>query len=272
MIIDSHVHVWVTDPQRYPWSPIGGYVPDSDFPVEKLIEDMASSLVGGAVLVQPTPYGWNNRYLLDAVRSAPDKFRAVCLADPEDPQNTETMRDLVKAEGAKGFRLNWNLKPVSLWQDMASHLSFWKAAEELSVPICIQCTPDYLSLLDTMCQQFPHVRVVIDHFARIKTQDGPNSQDFQQLLLLSKKENVYMKISGFYYCSQQNPPFEDFLPFLRSIHKYFGAKRCVWGSDFPFVHEHWSYQGFLDFLKRNGEYSEDDLDWVLGKTAQGLWW
>ncbi len=84
MIIDSHVHVWVQQPEKYPWQPIGGYVPENEASVEMLLAVMDAAGVEGAVLVQPTPYGWDNSYLLDAAERYPDRFRCVCLVDPLD--------------------------------------------------------------------------------------------------------------------------------------------------------------------------------------------
>lgn len=272
MIIDSHVHVWVQKPEKYPWSPIGGYVPSNDAPVEELMKIMELNNVGGAVLVQPTPYGWDNRYLLDAVNTDNNKFRSVCLVDPLSPQNAEKMYSLVTEENASGFRLNWNLHPLDVWTENTNHFSFWETASELKTPVCIQCTLDFVPLLKLMHSRFPQVRVVIDHLGRLNTRDGITNINFKQLLSLSHEPNIYIKISGFYYCSTQSLPYTDLDPFLHEILNSFGVQRCLWGSDFPFIKEHWDYSKFLEFIKKTEFCSETDLEWILGKTAWNLWW
>ena len=65
MIVDSHAHVWSSDILFYPWSPILAHVPPPSVPapVEVLVDDMDRAKVDKVVLVQPSVYGWDNRYL-----------------------------------------------------------------------------------------------------------------------------------------------------------------------------------------------------------------
>ena len=272
MIVDSHVHVWTQQPERYPWAPIGNYVPDSEASVEQLLEVMDATQVEKAVLVQPTPYGWDNRYLLDTVQSHPDRFRAVCLVDPFSPDNGNEMTRLDKQYGVSGFRLNWNLHPAKTWETSQEHAAFWDAAGELESPLCIQCTPDQFDLLGLTCLKYPGVNVVIDHLGRISAEYGPDAPEFQKLLALAGLPNVHVKISGWYYCSQQVLPFENLHPLAAGIIQAFGVRRCMWGSDFPFIQERWNYAGMLETIKTWGFLSTDGLTWLLGKTAQNLWW
>ncbi|KAF0110589.1 MAG: Amidohydrolase 2 [Chloroflexi bacterium] len=272
MIIDSHTHVWVQQPGKYPWSPLGGYVPETEAPIKNLLDVMEVYGVEGAVLVQPTPYGWNNRYLVEAAKTAPDKLRTVGLVDPMNQQNDIEMKRLVKLGGVNGFRLNWHLQPVSVWEQAPAHLTFWKTARELNRPICIQCTLDYVPLLASMCQRFPQVRVVVDHLARLNPALGITDINFQQLLSLAQGPNTYIKISGLHYCSRQSPPYEDIMPFIQAILDSYGVNRCLWGSDFPFIQEHWDYESMLTFIKQIVMRSKEDVQWLLGNTASNLWW
>jgi len=272
MIIDSHVHVWTQQPERYPWAPIGNYVPDNEASVEQLLEVMDTNQVEKTVLVQPTPYGWDNRYLLDAQQSHPDRLRAVCLVDPFSPDNGKEMTRLAKQHGAVGFRVNWNLYPPDAWANSPEHAVFWHTAEELECPVCIQCTPEYFALIISTCRKHPSVRVVIDHLGRITAEDGLSAPAFQSLLSLAGLPKVSVKISGWYYCSQQDPPFENVRPLAAAIIQAFGAERCMWGSDFPFIRERWSYTSLIEVIQHWDFLSQDELGWLLGKTAFRLWW
>ncbi len=68
------------------------------------------------MFVQPTPYGWDNSYLLDCKRTDPDKFKAVVLVDPLSDSAAEEMKTLAEA-GADGLRVNLQLQPMTQWQD-----------------------------------------------------------------------------------------------------------------------------------------------------------
>ena len=83
---------------------------------------------------------------------------------------------------------------------------------------------------------------------------------------------MFVKISGWYYCSQQQPPFENVHPLVAAIIQAFSAKRCMWGSDFPFIQERWSYTSLVEAIKHWNFFSQDELGWLLGKTAFHLWW
>ena len=231
------MHVCTQQPERYPGAPIGNYVPHNEASVEQLLEVMDANQVEKTILVQPTPYGWDNRYLLDAQQSHPDRLRAVCLVDPFSPDNGNEITRLARQHGAAGFRVNWNLHLLDAWANSPEHAVFWHTAEELGCPVCIQCTPEFFALVGTTSREHPAVRVVIDHLGRINAEEGLSAPAFQNLLALAGIPNVSVKISGWYYCSQQEPPFINVHSLAAAIIQAFGAERCMWGSDFPFIQE-----------------------------------
>ena len=106
MRIDSHLHLWVNDPENYPWHPIGGYLPETAAPLSHYLEVMDRNGVDGAVLVQPTPYGWDNAYLLHCKQEHPETFRAVVLVDPLSKDASQNLAALFNL-GADGLRINW---------------------------------------------------------------------------------------------------------------------------------------------------------------------
>ncbi len=272
MIIDSHVHIWIQQPDRYPWSPVGGYIPENQASVESLLTIMDANNIDGAVLVQPTPYGWDNSYLLDSAKKKPNRLHTVCLVDPMDPNSATKMKKLNEQSGANGFRFNWNLKPMEEWDRNSNQRFLWDMAAKLGTPLCIQCNLDYVPLLQKLSQQFPNVRVVVDHLGKPVIQSGIQQQKFQQLLSLSKQPNIYIKLSGFYYSSSQTAPFSDVIPYVQAFIDTFGAQRCIWGSDFPFIMDHWNYTSALNWISELGQVSKEDRDWILGNTAKMLWW
>jgi predicted TIM-barrel fold metal-dependent hydrolase len=272
MIVDAHNHVWSIAPEKYPWQPIGGYLPSSEASVDGLMEVMDAVGVDRAVLVQPTPYGWSNEYLLDAVRSCPERFKAVCLVDPCSQESPAKLRQLVCEQGVKGVRFNWNLDISYAWSADALHAQIWSVAQELDIPVCLQLGWSQLSQAADMANRFPQVRIVVDHLGRPQPGSREDAPGFQQFLALAEHSNCYAKLSGLYYFSQQKAPFSDTWTLLRAAVRTFGAQRCLWGSDFPFVLEKWSYQDWLATLRGELEFSPAELDFILGQTSIGLWW
>jgi len=111
---------------------------------------------------------------------------------------------------------------------------------------------------------------VLDHLGRPKPGSKTEDPEFVSFLSLHGIPQVYVKLSGFYYFSQEPAPYRDVWELLRETVKRFSPQRCLWGSDFPFINTHWRYRAMLDML---GELFKDDegLEWVFGKTAETLW-
>ena len=76
MIVDTHVHVWSDDADRYPWHQTLAHVPIPTYPApaENLLAAMDDAGVSHAVLVQPSVYGSDNRYLCDCLDRWPGRF------------------------------------------------------------------------------------------------------------------------------------------------------------------------------------------------------
>ncbi len=272
MIIDAHVHIWTQETDRYPWSPIGDYIPTSKATIELLAENMDAFGVNRAVLVQPTPYGWDNSYLLDSIAPYGHRFRAVCLVDPFSPDGSSNLEELVKVKGVAGLRINWNLQPMERWRESKDHRRLWQKIDQLGIPVCLQLTPACFTLLQEFASSHPGVPIIIDHLARPEPGCSSLSPQFQQFLGLSEYPNIHLKLSGLYYYSTQKPPFEDGWQLVRAACLRFGADRCLWGSDFPFILERWNYSGVIEGIQSRLDLSPRDLERVLGENSLELWW
>ena len=272
MIIGAHVHVWLIAPEKYPWQPIGGYLPTTEASVADLLGVMTSAGVDRAVLVQPTPYGWENDYMLDAVRSCPERFKAVCLVDPYSAESPMKLQQLVRQQGVKGVRFNWNLDLSHAWSTDTRHARIWSVAKEMGIPVCLQLSWSQLGQAADMADQYPQVRIVVDHLGRPEPGSQEDSTTFKQFLALAEHSNCYAKLSGLYYFSRQAAPFRDSWALLRATVGAFGAQRCLWGSDYPFVLERWSYQDWLATLRSELGFKPAELNFILGQTSLGLWW
>lgn len=269
MTIDAHLHLWVKNPEKYPWSPIGGYIPEVEAPLSGFQKVMEKNAIDGAVLVQPTPYGWDNSYLFHCKNTEPKMFKAVVLVDPFSESAAEKLQQLIML-GADGLRINLHLKPLEEWENK----HFFQLLENcvnLKVPICLQLTPGYLNLLQNLAVDYP-TDYIIDHLGRPKAGSHPDDNHFKIFLALSKLKNVFIKLSGMNYFSEETAPYSDTWKLLETAKDHFGPDHCMWGSDYPFVEEHWSYAENLNLIRRKLNFTEDELNFILHKTAWSLWW
>src|SRR6185503_5660647 len=104
MIIDTHMHAWCLDWDRYPFSPPEPAMPRPEHPntTEEVMEVMDRHGVDRMVLVQVRYYGWDNRYLADSLRRCPGLFAAQGLLDPEDPTAAQQLETLMRRDGFSG--------------------------------------------------------------------------------------------------------------------------------------------------------------------------
>jgi hypothetical protein len=93
-IIDTHVHVWSGDQERFPFA--HPYDPNFKGPpiaatVELLLKEMDEFGISHCVLVQMINHGWDNRYLVQRLKEHPKRFRGQGLIDPTDPKVAEKL-------------------------------------------------------------------------------------------------------------------------------------------------------------------------------------
>jgi len=270
MIVDTHAHVWVLDPSRYPWHPIGGYVPQTEASLQNYLTLLDQNDVERAVLVQPTPYGWDNSYLMDCVHGNEERLRQVVLVNPLSAHAGLDLESLIQ-RGADGLRINLHLNPPAVI-DNEDFLALWDTIDRQKIPVCLQLTPLYFPMIRTLAQQYPSVKIILDHLARPEIGSNLSDSPFQELLPLSEYLNIYVKLSGLNYYSNEIAPYHDTWQLLSTVVHRFTPQRCMWGSDFPFVEEHWSYAQNLETFKQELSFSTTELEWILGGTAGNIWW
>ncbi|HAF61441.1 MAG TPA: hypothetical protein DCK95_03850 [Anaerolineaceae bacterium] len=270
MIVDAHAHVWVLDPQKYPWNPIGGYIPQEEASLSRFLALLDQQNIEHAVLVQPTPYGWDNSYLMECARGNEERLRRVVLVNPLSAHAGLDLQSLIQ-NGANGLRINLHLNPPATI-DNENFMTLWDTIDTLKIPVCLQLTPLHFSMVRTLAEKYPSIKIILDHLARPEIGSSPMDSPFQDLLELCEYPNIYVKLSGLNYYSKQKAPYRDTWQLLSAVANRFTPQRCMWGSDFPFIEEHWSYAQNLETFKQELGFPTTELEWILGGTAGNIWW
>jgi 2-pyrone-4,6-dicarboxylate lactonase len=224
-VVDAHAHV-IGEPPFYPWMPDRSYTPPvatSDAYI-KMLDDVGSKY---GVLIQVSVHGQDNTLMLNTLQSYPDRLRGVVVPALGLP---DAQYQSMKDAGVVGLRLNvlYGGGGVSLAQladydalarDWGWHIQFLLDARELP----------------TLYPQLGKLRstIVIDHMGHIPTSVGVDSDGFQALLTLVKN-GAWVKVSGAYRLSADEPPYRDTIGYAQAL-IYAAPERCVWGSDWPHV-------------------------------------
>ena len=269
--IDAHVHVWTPDTKRYPLA--NGFSPEGmqpkSFTPEQLLAHARPAGVERIVLIQMNFYGFDNRYMLDAMRAFPGVFSGVAVIDEHAAGVPETMRGL-KKQGVRGFRLHHLEQPLSSWLSSPGMTTMWKTCADEQLAMCFLIDPDALVPLDKLCQQFPDTPVVVDHFGRIGEDGTIRQADLDNLCRLARHKNTHVKVSAFYALGKKKSPYTDLAPMVRRLVEVYTPKRLMWASDCPFqVENGHNYRDSIELVRSRLDFlTADDRDWLLHKTVE----
>ncbi len=249
IIVDTHCHAGV---EKYE-------------PLEVLLYQMHRTGVDKATIVQHLGQ-YDNRYLLEGAKRFPGRFAIIGMVDVTKPDAPKTLERWAK-EGLQGirFRASWR----SPGRDP---LAIWKKATELG--LVVSCLGDEAELaapeFQKVVKSLPRLKIVIEHIGRAGRDEKPPYTAFKKVLKIAELPNTYMKIPGYGEICVPPFPFKDAPPFMEMALKAFGARRLMWGSDWPPVVMREGYGNALRFCMQNFPAKDADKEWVFGKTALSL--
>src|SRR5262249_7826442 len=105
VIIDSHAHIYCGDDRLYPPITKPFRPPAGTGTVAHLQRERKGGGVGGVLAVQATTYyGFDNRFLVDAVRANADWMAGICTLDAEDPHSPDLLDQYAHGHNICGVR------------------------------------------------------------------------------------------------------------------------------------------------------------------------
>lgn len=238
-VLDIHPHVISADIARYPRAPLGGkastWSQDRPRTTEQLLAAMDDAGVAGAAIVQAsTCYGFDNRYVAEAVAQHPDRFTGVFSVDMLAADAAERVRYWSQRHltGLRLFTAGSTMEGQADWLADPRTFPAWDCAAELGLPVCIQMRPAGMPQLQVLLQRYPTVPIVIDHFLGVSLESGPPYPDAEVLFPLAQHANIFLKLTPIIINKARQAPASTASFFPRVVAE-FGADRIAWGSNFP---------------------------------------
>jgi predicted TIM-barrel fold metal-dependent hydrolase len=239
-LIDTHVHLFADDQQRFPYHRNAVYRPPAQT-LEAYVAFAVPAGISHTVIVHPEPYQDDHRYLEYCFTHEPRPgfFKGTCLFDPIAGDTPSRMAALVKANPGRIVALRVHVTRVagSLpttsgairdrdLRDPAMRTT-WRAAHALGLAIQMHFVPVHAPDVASLAAENPETTVILDHLARA----GEGSPDqYDRVLQMAKLKNVIMKFSGVNYSSKGPSPFPDAKPLVKRTFDAFGPDRMIWGG------------------------------------------
>lgn len=227
-IADAHVHVFA--PEKYSYADQRSYTPGDASP-KKLATHLDRIGAEKVVIVQPSPYGSDNRATLEAVETlGQDTARAIAVVDPGQ-QDPELVKNLWNA-GVRGLRANLKTSgatAIDIARTQLGHLNDQMSGTDMMMQIFLPADV-IISLKDTIANMGRPT--ILDHCAGLKLGTENFDETFEQLLEVLSLPNVILKTSG--QCrvvdySDNYDALDAFAPTMLEAAK----GRAIWGSDWP---------------------------------------
>jgi predicted TIM-barrel fold metal-dependent hydrolase len=227
---DCHTHVFGAA-DRYPYDPARTYTPDVA-PTEQLAELNRWLGLGRVVIVQPSPYGSDNRATLDGVARLGElgvQARAVAVIDPHRIADDEL--DALHRAGVRGVRVN--LESAGIHDPAQAAREFQVTAERVAPLGWHVQTFTNLGVLQAVADTLGNLPapLVVDHFGSAKAALGTGQPGFAALLDLVRAGKSYVKLSAPHRISEE-PGGAAVRELARALIEA-NPQRALWGTDWP---------------------------------------
>jgi L-fuconolactonase len=272
MKIDAHFHCWQLARGDYGWltpalAPIHRDVAVADWQAEA-----APLGVTRGVLVQAAPTEAETQFLLAQADANPAVLGVVGWVDMRAADAPARIEALARHPRLKGLR--------PMLQDIADAEWILQPALEPALRAMAGCGLVFDALVKsvhlphilTLAARHPDLRMVIDHCAKPDIAAGEWRPWADGISRIANETRAMCKLSGLMTEAGPRPPAGAVRRWGAHVLQSFGAKRVVWGSDWPVLELAGSYaqwwgeaQELLAGLDAEGQAA------VMGGNAVGLY-
>jgi predicted TIM-barrel fold metal-dependent hydrolase len=288
--IDAHHHIWRLDDLAWLSGPpvpriFGPYEPiRRDYTVDEFRRDLEGSHVVKSIYVQTNwPPGGE---LTEAqwVQSVADvsgwPHACVASADLADPNVGGLLDKLRTLPSVRGVRqqLHWHENPQYRFAprpDVMNDPAWRKGMTELAnrnLIFELQVFAGQMRDGADLARAFPNVNFVLEHAGMLEDLSPAGWDAWRAgMKLLAAQPNVFTKLSGLGTFVHAYPT-DVVTPIIRETVSMFGARRCMYGSNFPIEKLWTSYRALNETFRQSISYlSSEEQRAILHDTAAQLY-
>jgi L-fuconolactonase len=267
-VIDAHHHLWRYSAVEYDWIDNSMVSIRRDFLPSDLSGELTSSGVDGAVAVQARQTLEETRWLLKLAQSF-EKIRGVVGWAPIASIDFESsLSEFTTEPKLVGLRHVVQAEP-SGFLDSADFNRGIRALRNTGLVYDLLVIESQLEEAIRFVDRHPQQIFVLDHIAKPKIASAEIEPWRTLIQELSKRRNVYCKLSGMATeASWSQWSIESLRPYLDAVVEAFGADRLMAGSDWPVCLLATSYARWWQVLRDYfADFSIEERTSIFGATA-----
>lgn len=239
MIIDAHRHYW--DPSRLEYGWLAHAPPSLQ---RSFLPPDFGATQDACILVQAAPDERETRFLFDLARQTEGVLGVVGWVDMEKDDATQRIEALAE----QGQGLLCGIRPMV--QDIAD--TEWLTRPALDR--AFDCLRDHGLVFDALVDnrhlralsqrltRHPGLITVVDHAAKPNIAGREFAAWAGAIARVAQVPDVACKLSGLLTLTGEKPDAAAIEPFVAHVFESFGGGRVMWGSDWPVLTTHATYE------------------------------
>jgi L-fuconolactonase len=269
MRIDSHHHFWNYGVGEYGWIDDSMKVIRRDFLPADLEKEIQAAGIDGVVSMQARQTLEENRFLLDFARRHEFIRGVVGWAPLIEPNVKGVLEEFARQPKAKAIRHVLQGEPddrYMLRDDFNRGVALLKDFGLVyDILIFERHLPQTLQFVD----RHPDQVFVLDHIAKPRIKANELAPWQSRIVELSHRPNVYCKVSGMVTEADYEAwTPEQLKPYFDTVLSAFGAKRLMFGSDWPVCLAACEYGRWAEVVRGwVSDLPAADRERILGGTA-----
>src|SRR4051794_5289770 len=260
-IVDAQIHLWH---QNLPSNPAHRQI--TSWTAEDCLKEMDAAGVDAALIHPP---GWdpNSGAIAGAAaQKYPDRFAILGNFPPNKPESRDLIAGWLKRPGMLGLRWAFTQPHQQTWMTDGTMDWVWPACEKAGIPVALMA-PNYLPQVAQIAERHPGLKLIIDHYARVRDgKDDAAHANQPALLALAKHPNVAVKCTGAPGNSSEPYPYRNIHKYTQQIVETFGPERSFWGTDITRMPCSWK-QCVSMFTEEMPWLKGRDLELVMGRAV-----
>lgn len=251
--LDSHHHLWTLERIErgdYHWMPEEDGPLREDYLPDRLAPELEAAGVGGTIVVQAAQSVDETRFLLDLAEKTDFVLGVTGWVPLDEPEGVEVLAELAGNEHLRAVRPMIHDLPDRDWISRPEVRESLHRLAELGLRFEVLSRTEHLQPVYDALAEVPELPAVINHLSKPAYQWEGDQEWRLWMARMAERPNTFCKLSGFLTEVGLEWTVGHFEPYASYVFETFGARRVMFGSDWPVSRRILEYTDVVDLTSR----------------------